>query len=182
MAGRASQRVRGAKRWTLFGALLAGAAMAVAVAAGCGSSSASSSISEETERKADLYEIGQIQSMFHKALSSKDIELMMSLWAPNATITTGPGQTLAGTAKIRDHWLNSTPFRPANEWVADSPSYKTRATANGDKGTLFFECHIVDARTGKAVVVSGADMLVAKIDGRWLVTSFVGSTATLSPS
>ena len=182
MAGRASQRVRGAKRWALFGALLVCAALVVAAAAGCGGSSASSSITEETQREADLYEIGQIQSMFHKALSTKDIELMMSLWAPNATITTGPGQTRAGKAAIRDHWLNSTPFSPANHWVADSPTYKTRATASGDKGTLFFECHIIDAKTGKAAAVSGADMLVAKIDGRWLVTSFVGSTATLSPS
>lgn len=179
MIGRAPLQNRGAKRWAWLGALVAGGAIAIA-AAGCGGSSPSSSSGEDTQREADLYEIGQVQTTFHEALAKKDIDLMMSIWAPNATITVGPGQTLAGTAKIRDHWLNSTPFVPANRWVPETPSYKTRVTANGDRGTLFFECHLVDTETGKVVVKSGADTQVAKVDGRWLITSFVGSTATLS--
>ena len=181
MIERAPLRDREAKRWAWLAALVVGGAIAI-VAAGCGGSNASSASSEDTQRKADLYEIGEIQTTFHRALTTKDIELMSSIFAPNATITTGPGQTLAGTAMIRDHWLSSTPFQPANEWVAETPSYKIRATASGDKGTLFFECHLVDTKSGKVVVVSGADIAVARLDGRWLVTSFVGSTATLDPS
>ena len=183
MIGRAPQLDRGAMRRAWFRALVAGGAIAIAIAtSGCGGASASSASSEDTQQKADLYEIGQIQSTFHKALTTKDIELMSSIWAPNATVTTGPGQTLSGTAKIREHWLNSTPFQPANHWVSVTQSNKTRATANGDKGTLFYECYLIDVDTGKVVVVSGADMAVARMDGRWLVTSFVGSTATLDPS
>jgi ketosteroid isomerase-like protein len=163
--------------------LLMGCALGVLVSslAACGGSSAGSAADQDTQRQADLYAIGQIQANFHKALSKKDIELMMSVWAPNATITVGPGQTLAGTKMIRDHWLNSKPFQPTTRVVSETPSYKTRATANGDKGTLFFECHLIDTKTGKAVTVSGADTLVAKIDGRWLITQFVGATGTLSP-
>lgn len=126
-----------------------------------------------------MYAIGQIQKRFHQALSDKDIELMMTVWAPNATITVGPGQTLAGTEKIRDHWLNTTPFQSSNHWVSDSPIFKTRITANGDKGTLFFECHMIDKETDTAVAISGADAQVAKIDGQWLITSWVGASATL---
>ena len=159
----------------VFGVLL------VSLSACGGSSAGLASEQEDTQRQADLYAIGQIQKTFHKALSKKDIELMMSVWAPNATITVGPGQTWAGMTKIRDHWLNSKPFQPTTHWVSETPSYKTRSTANGDRGTLFFECHMIDTKTAKAVAVSGADVLVAKIDGRWLITSFVGATGTLSP-
>lgn len=147
----------------------------------CGGSSTGSASAQDTQRQADLYAIGQIQTTFHQALSKKDIELMMTIWAPNATITVGPGQTLAGTKKIRDHWLNSKPFQPTTHWAPETPSYKTRTTANGDRGTLFFECHMIDIKTEKVVAKSGADTLVAKIDGRWLITSFVGATGTLSP-
>ena len=156
-------------------------ALAVSLSACGGSSGGSASEQEDTQRQADLYAIGQIQKTFHKALSTKDIELMMSVWAPNATMTVGPGVTYAGMKKIRDNWVNSTPFKPTTNWVAESPVYRTRATANGDKGTLFFECHMIDAKTQKAVALSGADTQVARIDGRWLITSFVGATGTLSP-
>ena len=133
------------------------------------------------QQQADLYAIHQIQTTFHEALSKKDIELMMSVWAPNATITVGPGQTLTGTDEIRQNWLDSKPFQPTTQWVPETPAYKTRVTANGDKGTLFFECHMIDVKTHQAVVLSGADTQVAKIDGRWLIASFVGATGTLIP-
>jgi len=156
------------------------AALVISLAA-CGGSGTGSASEQETQQQADLYAIGQIQQTFHKALSTKDIELMMSVWAPNATITVGPGQTMEGTSKIRDHWLNSNPFQPSNHWVTATPVYKTRATANGDRGTLFFECHVIDTTTEQVVAKSGADTLVAKMDGRWLITSFVTATSTLSP-
>ncbi len=46
--------------------------------------------------KADMWEIDQIEKDFHKSTTTKDIDLMLSLWAPNATLTAGPGQTAAG--------------------------------------------------------------------------------------
>ena len=163
--------------------LLMGGALGVLIIslAACGGSSTAPTREQDTQRQADLYAIGEIQRTFHKALSTKDIELMMSVWAPNATMTVGSGVTYAGREKIRDNWLSSTPFKPTTRWVAESPVYKTRATANGDKGTLFFECHMIDATTHEAVVLSGADTQVARIDGRWLITSFVGATGSLSP-
>ncbi len=163
--------------------LLMGCALGVLVIslAGCGDSSAGSTSDQDAQRQADLYAIGEIQKKFHKALSTKDIDLMMSVWAPNATMTVGSGVTYAGTKMIRENWLNSTPFKPTTRWLSESPVYKTLATANGDRGTLFFECHMIDTKTHEAVVLSGADTQVAKIDGQWLITSFVGATGTLSP-
>ena len=50
---------------------------------------------------------------------------------------------------------------------------------NGDRGTLRFECHFVDLLTGKIAAVTGGNTDVARIDDRWLITNFVGSTAEL---
>jgi ketosteroid isomerase-like protein len=149
--------------------------------AGCGGSSERSDADEALQRQADLYAIGQLQKTFHKAVSQKDIDLMMTIWAPNATYTQGPGQTMVGTDEIRSAWLATKPFQPTVHWMSETPAYKIRATVNGDKGTLFFECHFIDTQTKMVGPVTAADMQVARIDGRWLVTSMVGGSATLSP-
>jgi hypothetical protein len=115
-------------------------------------------------------------------MSRHDIDQMMSLWAANANFTVGPGQTLTDKKQIRRFWLTkSSAFKPENHWVSETPAYKIRATANGDRGTLYFECHFIDVKTRELEAVTGADLEVARIDGRWLITSMVGGTPTLSP-
>jgi ketosteroid isomerase-like protein len=164
--------------------LLIGGALGVLVIslAACGGSGANSASEQALQRQADLYAIDQIEKNFHKATSKKDIDLMMSLWAPNATFTLGPGQTAAGKTQIRQFWLEkSKAFEPTNHWVSDTAAYKIRITVNGDRGTLHFECHYIDARTHKLEVVTVADQDVARINGRWLITNMVGGSATLSP-
>jgi hypothetical protein len=56
-----------------------------------------------------------------------------------------------------------------------------RITVNGDKGTLYFECHYVDVKTEKVVSVVAADQNVQKIGGKWLITSSAGATPSLGP-
>ena len=152
----------------------------VVVLAGCGSSSANSTSEQAIQRQADLFAISQIERAFHRATSKHDIDLMMSLWAPHATFTVGPGQTATGKKQIREVWLHkSKAFK--EKWVSDTPAYKIRITVNGDRGTLNFECHYVDVKTRKLVVITGADQEVARINGKWLITSMVGGSATLTP-
>jgi ketosteroid isomerase-like protein len=162
--------------------LFIGGALAIIVVslAACGNSSANSTSEQALQRQADLYAIGQIEKRFHKATSRHDIDLMMSIWAPNATFTVGPGQTATGRDEIRQVWLNKSKAFKAN-WVSDTPAYKLRITVNGDKGTLNFECHYVDVKTRKVAVITGADQEVARINGKWLITSMVGGSATLTP-
>jgi ketosteroid isomerase-like protein len=163
--------------------LLIGGALAMLMVslAACGGSSTSSATEQVLQRKADVWEIDQIEVNFHKATTKKDIRLMMSLWAPNATFTIGPGQTATGTKQIRRFWLDkSKAFLPTNYWISDHPAYKVRVTVNGDRGTLHFECHYVDAKTGKVVAVTAGDLDVARINGQWLITNMVGGSATLS--
>jgi ketosteroid isomerase-like protein len=152
----------------------------VILLAACGGSPTSSS-EHANQRDADLYRIGEIERKWHQATSAHDIDLMMSLWAPNATFTVAAGETLTGKDAIRRFWLDTPVFQPENHWVSETPAYKLRATVDGDKGTLYFECHYVDATSGEVVAVVGADQQVARIDGDWLITNNVGASPILAP-
>jgi uncharacterized protein (TIGR02246 family) len=161
--------------------LFAGSAIAAlaALLAACGSSGTNSAAAAD-RRAADILAIDQIERSWHQAASKKNLDLMMSLWAPNATFTFG-GQTASGRAAIRKVLQAAAPFQPQNHWVSDTPAYKIRTTVNGDKGTLYFECHYIDVKTGKIAAVVGADQDVQKIDGTWLITNAVAATPTLTP-
>jgi ketosteroid isomerase-like protein len=163
--------------------LLIGGALAVLVVslAACGGSSTSSTSEQALQRQADLYAIDEIEKTWHRATSRQDIDLMMSLWAPNATLTVGPGETYVGKKEIRSFWLKAKVFQPENHWVSETPAYKIRITVDGDRGTLYFECHYVDPKTGKVTSTAGADQQVARMNGRWLVTNHIGASPTLSP-
>jgi ketosteroid isomerase-like protein len=148
--------------------------------AGCGGSNGNSA-SEEIVRQADYWAISEIQRKFHQATSKKDIDLMMSLYARNATLTI-PGQTAVGKERIRRFWLTkSDAFKPTNHWMSDSPAYKMRITADGDRGTLHFECHYVDVNGDTVVVYLTADQEVARIGGKWLITDMVVGSAAPTP-
>jgi ketosteroid isomerase-like protein len=127
-----------------------------------------------------MWQIDQIEKNFHHATTTHDIELMMSLFAPNATMTVGAGETASGLDEIRSFWLEqAASFEPDNNWISDHPAYKLEITVNGDRGTLHFECHYVDAKTGEVVAVTAADFDVARIGGAWLITNMIGGTADL---
>jgi ketosteroid isomerase-like protein len=145
----------------------------------CGGSTTDSA-GDQARRFQDMWEIDQIEKKFHEATTTKDIDQMMSLYAPSATMTVGPGVTASGLDEIRRFWLeDSAPFAAENEWISDHPAYKLEITVNGDRGTLHFECHYVDAKTGEVVSATAGDFDVARIDGKWLITNFVAATTAL---
>jgi uncharacterized protein (TIGR02246 family) len=149
-------------------------------AAACGGSGSQGAASSELQKQADINAIDQIEKTWHKAASSHDVDLMMSLWAPDATFTVG-GAPYVGRKQIRTFFENQKAFQPGSHLVSDTPAYKIRITTNGDKGTLYFECDYVDATTAKVVNVVAADQNVQKIDGKWLITSSAAAPTTLSP-
>ena len=147
----------------------------------CSSGSGTAASEEALQLKADYWAIDQIEKDFHGAMTEKDIDQMMSLWAPNATMTVGPGVTASGLDEIRAFWLEkAAPFAPENTWVSDHPAYKLEITVNGDRGTLHFECHYIDVKTGEVASTTTADFDVARIDGKWLITNMVGGTTVLA--
>jgi len=158
--------------------VILGLALALTLAA-CGGSGEKAAVDPAVQRDADLYQIDQIERTWHKASSKHDVDLMMTLWAPDATFTIGT-ETLTGKAQIRDFFAHKAgPFRPDHHWISDTPAYKIRTTVNGDKGTLYFECHYIDVKTGKVVSVVGADQNVQRINGTWLITSSAAASPTL---
>jgi hypothetical protein len=162
--------------------LLTGCALAVAVTAlaACGSSK-NSADEQTTQKDAALYQIDQIEQTWHRAASEHNVGLMMSLWAPGAVFNIGT-KTLSGKAQIRHFFATENKaFMPQNHWESDTPSYKIKTTVHGDKGTLYFECHYVDVKTGKVVSVVGVDHNVQKINGKWLIVDSAGATPVLHP-
>jgi hypothetical protein len=122
-----------------------------------------------------MYDISHIERSFHESISKKDIDELVGLFAPNATGTFGPGRTVTGTKQIRAVWLKSEAWKPETHWLSDHPAWKLKVTVNGDRGTLHFECHFVDVDSKKVAVFTAGNLDVAKIDGKWLITNFVGS-------
>ena len=86
--------------------LSSGGALAVLVImlAACGGASPASSGDLAIQRDADLYQITEIERKWHQATTTHDIDLMMSLWAEDATFTVASGDTLTGKDAIRTFW------------------------------------------------------------------------------
>ena len=166
---------------TAVKALGMGAALGALVISltGCGGSSSSPSFERGMQLQVDRYAISEIEKDFHEAISKKDINQLVGLFAPNATGTFGPGKTVTGKPQIKNVWLKSVPFQPETQWLSDHPAYKLKVTIDGDRGTLHFECHFVDVKTGKVAAVTAGNADLARIGNRWLITNFVGSTAEL---
>ena len=148
--------------------------------AGCGGSGKPTAGQAKMAREAALYEIEGIEKTFHKAATTHNVNLMMSLFAPGAVFNIGT-ETYTGKAQIRRFFATkNAAFMPRNHWEADTPSFLIKATVNGDKGTLYFQCHYIDVKTGKVMATVGVDHQVQKIDGRWLIVDSAASPAALS--
>ncbi len=127
-----------------------------------------------------MYQIDQIEVTWHKAASIKDLDLMMTLWADNATFQIGT-LTYSGKAQIRSFWTTAAPFLAKNVWVDETPAYKALITVSGNTGTLYFECHFVDVATRKLAALAATQLEVARVGSRWLITSSIATTPVLSP-
>jgi len=161
------------KRLALIGLALA------AGLSGCGFGDRSADASPATFEAADKFAITELQTRFHEANSTKNLELLMSLFADDAVFTSG-GHTFTGKDQIRNFYVTKAgPFRPENNWTSLHPAFKVRITAAEDRGTVHFECHYVDVATQEFKSSVGADGKVARIDGKWLFTSLLASNASL---
>ena len=113
---------------------LAAAALTLTLGvAACGGSGKSSTSNQTLQRDADTLAIDQIERTWHKAASTKNVDLMMTIWAPDATLNLGT-ETLHGGAQIRDFFMHkAAPFQPQNRWVSDTPFASTRRSPNWER-------------------------------------------------
>jgi len=158
------------------------AALVVPISALGGTTSRAAAKTASLQKLANLYEIDQIEVKFHRATSTHNLNLMMSLWAPNAVFNINQ-ETLVGKAQIR-HWFatENKAFMTQNHWQSDTPTYKDRIhLLNGSHATMYFECDYIQPGNPATVVGSaGVTHSLQKIKGKWLITNSVGSTATPS--
>ena len=96
-------------------------------------------VSHGSEQIGEIYEL---QAAFHRAKTTQDLDLMMSLWAEDATfVNKSNGNTYLGSDAIRSFWQGSGSF--THHRFSLVPSYKTTIEVNGDQAFLYFECHDV---------------------------------------
>lgn len=126
---------------------------------------------------ADAMALHQIEIDFHKAGTTKDLDLMMSLFADDATISSG-GKTYTGREQIRDYWSHAGPFLPQNHWAGYTAAYKIRIGVEGDRGTLYFECLWVDVATGQVKAHTYSNVVAVRASGKWLIKELKGGVAT----
>ena len=103
---------------------------------------ASASARSAGPESVQVAEIYQLQAAFHQAKTTQNLDLMMSLWADDATFTNrSTGTTYAGFDAIKSFWQGSGSF--THHRFSLVPSYKTKIEVHGDQAFLYFECHDV---------------------------------------
>jgi ketosteroid isomerase-like protein len=124
---------------------------------------------------ADILAVRNIEIVFHTAgsmLPSKDLELMMSLYADDAVLTdtAHDNKVYRGKDQVRSYWENvSGPFRPEHHWIGYTPAMRIRSHVTGDTATLYFECLWMDVETNAVGAHAFSSMDLARVKGHWLV-------------
>jgi SnoaL-like domain len=162
---------------SLIGAILLAAALVFAAGAIAFAGQSAPPGDHDLPGAAGIY---QLQASFHRAATTKDLDLMMSLWDERATLTAA-GKTYSGKDEIRAFLATHPAFNPANHWVALTRSPHFRITASGNRGTLYFECYYVDVATKQVMLSLGATTKVVRVEGHWLFSDFNSAPVTIAP-
>jgi hypothetical protein len=120
------------------------------------------------ENAEDFMQMHQIESTWHQAATTKNVNLIMSLFVGDASLTTG-GKTYTGTAQLRQFWQASKPFQPQSQLVGYTPPYRLKYDLEGNSGHLYFECLYVDNATKKIVSHVGVHADLIHVDDHWLI-------------
>ncbi len=120
------------------------------------------------ENADDFMQIHKIEIVFHQAGTTKNLDLMMSLFADDATITSG-GHTYSGKDQIRRYWQAAGPFQSQNQWVAYTPAFRIKYAVQGASAHLYFECLYVDKATNKIAIHTNSDDSLTRVNGKWLI-------------
>lgn len=125
-------------------------------------------------------EVYELQAAFHRAKSTQDIDLMMSLWDPDGVLNVqnDPNSPYVGAARIRSFWLSSGSY--THRRFSLVPSFKTQIDLHGDQGTLYFECHDIGDYDLASRFIA-ADLFLAgtirNLGGHWVFSSMTAGKA-----
>jgi hypothetical protein len=129
-----------------------------------------------TEENADDFMgIHKIEIIFHEAGTTKNIDLIVSLFADDATLTAG-GKTYQGKDQIRGYWQAAGPFQPQNQWVAYTPAFRIKYEVEGERAHLYFECLYVDKAAKQIAAHTNSDDALVRVNGKWLIKDMKASS------
>jgi ketosteroid isomerase-like protein len=126
-------------------------------------------------------EIYELQAAFHRAKSTQDIDLMMSLWAEDASLTI-PGNAnspFVGLEKIRAFLLTTGSF--VHLRLSLVPSFKIQIDVHGDEAFFYEECHDIGDFNLPTRFIASSTFLAGtlrKVDGAWLFWNMNGGSAS----
>ena len=132
----------------------------------------------DSEETADIY---QLQAAFHLAKSTQNIDLLMSLWDPNGSLTIpgNPESPFVGYAAIKAFLLTTGSFTHLR--LSLVPSFKIKIAIHGDSAFFYEECHDVadfDQPTRSIASDTYLAGTVRKITGRWVFSDMFGGSAS----
>ena len=131
-----------------------------------------------TEENADEFmQLHKVEIAFHEAASTKNLDLMLSLFADDAVLTTirkgddGKEQvkTYTGKEQIKNYWQAHSAFQPQDQWVGYTPAFRIRYSVEGDRAHLYFECLWMDKTANKIAAHTNADDTLVRVNGQWLI-------------
>jgi ketosteroid isomerase-like protein len=156
-------------RKAMIGAAAGAAALALP-------NTARASALHDDEDSEDVAAIHQLQADFHRAKSTQNIDLMMSLWADDAVFVVN-GATFAGSAAIKALFLGSGSFTHLRLSLVSS--FKIEINVHGDTAFLYFECIDIGNFATSPIVTSVLFNAgtVRKIDDKWVFSQMAGGPA-----
>jgi hypothetical protein len=123
--------------------------------------------------KAAIEGVRELQASFHRAKTTQDLDLMTSLWAPDATLVNlgDANSPYGGQPAIRAFFQNSGSF--THRRLSLVPSFKIQIDVGhtGDHAWLYFECHdIGDYDLPTRFIAADLSLygLVRKLNDTWV--------------
>jgi len=155
----------------------AGAAFGIGGLVGAGLSPAEAQASGSDEHLGGIY---QLQAAFHRAKTTQDIDLMMSLWHPDGVLMVqgDANSPYSGFDRLRAFWLSSGSF--THRRFSLVPSFKIQIDARGNRAFLYFECHDVgnfdlpDRAIAADTFLAGR---IGRVEGRWIFLEMTAGRA-----
>jgi hypothetical protein len=126
-------------------------------------------------------EIYQLQAAFHLAKSTQNIDLLMSLWDPNGSLTIqgDPNSPYVGFDRLRAYLLSTGSFTHLRFSLV--PSFKIQIDVHGDEAFFYEECHDVgnfDLPTRFIAADSFLAGYLRKIGRKWVFSNMFGGASS----
>ena len=131
--------------------------------------------SEETN-PVEFMELHQVEIVFHTAASTKNLDMMMSLFADDASLQAG-GKTWSGKDQVRNYFATvAGSFQPQNQWIAYTPAHRIRFSVEGNRANLYFECLYVDAKAREIKAHTFSEDNLVRVGDKWLIKEMKAGT------